>query len=189
MRLTILTLTVCTCFGLSPMYAGDPPAAGTSTQVQPGAEHRSLAHAAHEIKAVIESLEKAKHDFGGHREAAIKDCKAAEKQLREGHEFDLKHDQEGKEKSPVKAEKAEKAEKNEKSVTKSDPETKDEKQHELSEHARIKHAITVLENAVDHLQKAPHDFGGHRVDAVKDCQAAMKQLGEALAFAEKNETK
>ena len=60
MRLTILTLTVCTFLGLSPMYAGDPPAAGTSTQEQPGAEHRSLAHAAHEIKAVIESLEKAR---------------------------------------------------------------------------------------------------------------------------------
>ena len=183
MRLTILTLTACTVFGLSPMYAGDPPAAGTSTQEQPGAEHHSLAHAAHEIKTVIESLEKAKHDFGGHREAAIKDCKAAEKQLREGHEFDLKHEQEGKERSSVKAEKAEK------SVIKSDPETKDGKHHELSEHGRIEHAITVLENAIDHLQKAPHDFGGHRVDAVKDCQAAMKQLREALAFAEKNETK
>jgi len=186
MRLTILTLTACSFLGLTPVFAGDPPAAGTSTQEQPGAEHRSLAHAAHEIKAVIESLEKAKHDFGGHREAAIKDCKAAEKQLREGHEFDLKHDQEGKEKSSVKAEKAEKTEK---SVTKSDPETKDGKHHEMSEHARIEHAITVLENAIDHLQKAPHDFGGHRVDAVKDCQAAMKQLREALAFAEKNETK
>lgn len=189
MRLTILTFTVCTFFGLSPMYAGDPPATGTSTQEQPGAEHRSLAHAAQEIKAVIESLEKAKHDFGGHREAAIKDCKAAEKQLREGHEFDLKHDQEGNEKSPKKAEKTEKTEKTEKSVAKSDPETKDGKHHELSEHARIEHAITVLENAIDHLEKAPHDFGGHRVDAVKDCQTAMKQLREALAFAEKNEKK
>lgn len=185
MRLTILTLTACTIFGLSPMYAGDPPApgGGASNQEQPGAEHHSLAHAAHEIKGVIESLEKAKHDFGGHREAAIKDCKAAEKQLREGHEFDLKHEQEGKEKS------AEKADKAEKSVAKSDPATKGGKHHELSEHARLQHAITVLENAIDHLQKAPHDFGGHRVDAVKDCQAAIKQLREALAFAEKNETK
>lgn len=188
MRLSILTLTACTIFGLAPMYAGDPPAAGTSAQEQPGAEHHSLAHAAHEIKAVIESLEKAKHDFGGHREAAIKDCKAAEKQLREGHEFDLKHEQEGKDKSADKsADKA--ADKSDPSGAKSDPAAKDAKHHEPSEHARIEHAITILEKAIDHLQKAPHDFGGHRVDAVKDCQAAMKQLREALAFAEKNEAK
>ena len=47
---------------------------------------------------------------------------------------------------------------------------------ELKEHPRLGHALVDLHLAKDHLQKAPHDFGGHRADAVKACDEAIKQI-------------
>jgi len=53
---------------------------------------------------------------------------------------------------------------------------------ERREHPRISHAITALQAAIAELQAAPHDFGGHRVEAVQACQGALNQLHLALAY-------
>lgn len=180
MRYPILTLAACALFSLPSVHAGDPPSTAIPAGEKEVTEHHQLGHAARVIKAAIESLEKAKHDFGGHREAALKDCRLAEKQLQEAHEFDLKHDHDGKEGSAAASEKE---------PAKKLTAVPDGKAHELGEHSRIAHAISELDRAIEYLQKAPHDFGGHRTDAVRDCQAAKKQLEEALTFAEKSEKK
>jgi hypothetical protein len=40
-------------------------------------------------------------------------------------------------------------------------------QNEKALHPRIAKAIAALQDAKAYMQAAPHDFGGHRVDAIK----------------------
>lgn len=52
-------------------------------------------------------------------------------------------------------------------------------------HPRIHAAIRELEAAKTELQKAPHDFGGHRADAVQAVDRAIEQLRVALQYDQK----
>ena len=49
-------------------------------------------------------------------------------------------------------------------------------------HPRIAKAIDALKDARAYMMEAPHDFGGHRADAVKATDEAIKQLNLALAY-------
>jgi hypothetical protein len=49
-------------------------------------------------------------------------------------------------------------------------------------HPRIHKAIMCLNAAIAELKAAPHDFGGHRADAVTACENAVSQLKQALAY-------
>jgi hypothetical protein len=49
-------------------------------------------------------------------------------------------------------------------------------------HPRIHAAIREVEAAKAELQKAPHDFGGHRADAVQAVDRAIEQLRVALQY-------
>jgi hypothetical protein len=53
-----------------------------------------------------------------------------------------------------------------------------------AEHPRIAIAIRDLEAAIDYMQKAPHDFGGHRVEAIEASRRAIEQLKLALKYDE-----
>ena len=53
---------------------------------------------------------------------------------------------------------------------------------EAGEHPRLKKAITEMEDAIDYLEKAPHDFGGHRAAALEDTKKAVKSLKLALEY-------
>jgi hypothetical protein len=53
---------------------------------------------------------------------------------------------------------------------------------ERREHPRISRAITDLQGAIAELQAAPHDFGGHRDEAVEACKGALFQLKRALQY-------
>jgi uncharacterized membrane protein YccC len=59
--------------------------------------------------------------------------------------------------------------------------------HEKREHPRMAKAIKDLQDAVDYMQKAPHDFGGHRAEAVEASQRAIQQLKLALQFDKNHE--
>jgi hypothetical protein len=52
-------------------------------------------------------------------------------------------------------------------------------------HPAIRAAIRSLEKAKDEMQHAAHDFGGHRVDAIKACDEAIRQLQLALQYDKK----
>jgi hypothetical protein len=52
-------------------------------------------------------------------------------------------------------------------------------------HPQISAAIRSLERAKDHLQKAAHDFGGHRVEAIQAIDAAIAQLKVCLQYDQK----
>ncbi len=49
-------------------------------------------------------------------------------------------------------------------------------------HPEIRRAIGALERARDYMQHAAHDFGGHRAEALEDCDRAIRQLRLALQF-------
>ncbi len=49
-------------------------------------------------------------------------------------------------------------------------------------HPHIHAAIRELREAKRDLEKADHDFGGHRVDAIKAIDHAIRQLEKALEF-------
>ena len=52
-------------------------------------------------------------------------------------------------------------------------------------HPKIRAAIRALEAAKNEMQQAAHDFGGHRVDALKACDEAIHQLQIALQYDKK----
>lgn len=52
----------------------------------------------------------------------------------------------------------------------------------LEPHPKIHAAIAALVDARSELQTAAHDFGGHRVAAIKAVDAALKQLRLADAY-------
>jgi hypothetical protein len=50
-------------------------------------------------------------------------------------------------------------------------------------HPHIQAAVSELREAKVELEKAAHDFCGHRADALRDTDAALRQLQEALRCA------
>lgn len=53
---------------------------------------------------------------------------------------------------------------------------------EKAEHPRIARAIHSLEDAIAYMEHAPHDFGGHKAEAIAASRAAIVQLKLALAY-------
>jgi len=49
-------------------------------------------------------------------------------------------------------------------------------------HPEIREAIAALRRAKEHMEHAAHDFGGHRVDALRATDAAIHQLEECLKY-------
>ena len=52
-------------------------------------------------------------------------------------------------------------------------------------HPRIAKAIEALRDARAYLESAPHDFGGHRADAIRATDEAIRQLNFAMAYRER----
>jgi len=55
-------------------------------------------------------------------------------------------------------------------------------QNERAMHPRIAAAITALKDARAYMEAAPHDFGGHKVAAIRSTDNAIRDLGQALQF-------
>lgn len=55
-------------------------------------------------------------------------------------------------------------------------------QHEAKKHPRIEKAIDAMKDAIEYMDKAPDDFGGHKAAAIADTKAAIKSLHEALGY-------
>jgi hypothetical protein len=49
-------------------------------------------------------------------------------------------------------------------------------------HPEIRAALNSIDHAKTHLQEAAHDFGGHRVDAIKALDEAHHQLEICLQY-------
>ncbi len=55
-------------------------------------------------------------------------------------------------------------------------------QNERAMHPRIARAIEALKDARAYMEHAPHDFGGHKADAIRATDEAIRQLNFALAY-------
>ena len=55
-------------------------------------------------------------------------------------------------------------------------------QKERAMHPRIAGAIEALKDARAYMAAAPHDFGGHKADAMRATDEAIRQLNFALAY-------
>lgn len=60
---------------------------------------------------------------------------------------------------------------------------------EKAAHPRIAKAINAIEDAIAYMKAAPHDFGGHRVQAIADSEKALRELREALKYREMKDEK
>jgi hypothetical protein len=49
-------------------------------------------------------------------------------------------------------------------------------------HPEIREAIEALRRARGHLEHAAHDFGGHRVEAIKSVDESLHQLQDCLRY-------
>jgi hypothetical protein len=119
----------------------------------------------HVLQGTKLMLERADHDYGGHRVAAIKAIDAAEQQLRLALRSQHKR-------TPLGGKTGGKARGRQ-------PEPQGISNLQLAD------AIVILERTRTLLQKADHDYGGHRVAAVRDIGAAIHQLQVALKFERK----
>jgi hypothetical protein len=154
---------------------------GSSTIQQEKTEHPRIAIALAELHETVADLRRAPHDFGGHRVEAIKACHAAIKQLRLSLEY-------RENKTGAAANNAPGAAGNLPQPSGNGGLTNSPAyQQEKAAHPQIEWAINKINEAIADLQAAPHDFGGHRADAVADCQAAVKQLQLALEFREQKD--
>jgi hypothetical protein len=55
-------------------------------------------------------------------------------------------------------------------------------QNERAMHPRIAAAIAAIKDARAYMQAAPHDFGGHKAEAIRASDEAIRQLNFALAY-------
>jgi hypothetical protein len=55
-------------------------------------------------------------------------------------------------------------------------------QNERAMHPRIARAIEALKDARAYMAEAPHDFGGHKAEAIRATDDAIRQLNFALAY-------
>ncbi len=49
-------------------------------------------------------------------------------------------------------------------------------------HPEIREAIAALRRAKEHMEHAAHDFGGHRVEAIRATDVAIHQLEDCLKY-------
>lgn len=53
---------------------------------------------------------------------------------------------------------------------------------EAQTHPRIAQAITDLEDAIQYMEAAPNNFGGHKAAALAAAREAIRELRASLAF-------
>lgn len=58
---------------------------------------------------------------------------------------------------------------------------------ERETHPRLAAAIAALKDARAYLEAAPHDFGGHKADAIRSTNQAIRDLNEALRYRAKED--
>jgi hypothetical protein len=138
---------------------------------QARAEDEKVSHPLHranrELHEAKKELEKAGHDFGGHKEAAIKDIDHASKHLdRLGAWVKKHHKQEW------------------------EQEHKDEKRAEEKgeKYPRLHAAVHELRRAHKYVKESQYDFGDNKQKelALKDLDRAIHQIDKALVWAKEN---
>ena len=162
--------------------AGLTPGAGEGAQGK-HEKHPHIRAAIHELREATREMKEAAHDFGGHREEALKASEGAIEQLKiclesvgkKGGAGKGAHAEAG---GSVATPKAGKGGGEGAGLAKSG-------QGEGEHHPHIHAALRELHEAARELKEAAHDFGGHREEALKATDFAIEQLKKALEFDKK----
>jgi uncharacterized membrane protein YdfJ with MMPL/SSD domain len=112
------------------------------------------------LHAIKHTLEKADHDYGGHRAAAVTAVKGAAHELK----LALEHANKGKS-----------APKNTKDVGSGNP-------TQILSNKELAASIPALKHTHNVLQQGDNDYGGHRAKAVTELSTAITQLEKALVY-------
>lgn len=163
------TLTALGAFAFTGGGSAQPPPR-TTALVQKAAGHQSasevLTVAVGTLQAVKITLEKADHDYGGHRAAAVHDIGVAEHQLRSAARGLAGHKKSTGVTAPVRG------------VAGSSVHP----ERQVLSDQQLAQAVPQLVGTVAYLQGLPNDPGGHKAKAIRDLNAAVAQLKAALAF-------
>jgi hypothetical protein len=122
----------------------------------------NMAYVSRYVESAATALQNDKSDYGGHRAAAIADIARARTDIANAMAYDNGHEHIGASAMVNAA---------------------NEAAFERSQTASDKNLIyvrTYLERALDMLRRDSHDYGGYRVKAINDLQAARDQLATAL---------
>jgi hypothetical protein len=119
------------------------------------------------VERSIDTLQRARMDYDGHRAAAIGFLNDARADIASALKFDNNRENNG---QPVTSPAPQK------------PAGTDDTSQAAS-NARIRDARNMVANAIDNLQNDNHDYGGNRVKALEDLQKAASELDRALKFA------
>jgi hypothetical protein len=132
------------------------------------ASNQHLHQAIQVLRSAKLTLEKADHDYDGHRAAAVREINASVRQLR----LALEH-------GPRRRTAL---------VGKQTGQGKGARQREPQavSDQQLADAIPALRRTITVLQNANHDYGGHRANAVRDLHAAVRQLEAALKYSRKH---
>lgn len=125
---------------------------------------RSVAGTLASTERAIDTLQRARMDYEGHRAAAIKALNDAREDLAAALKADSSHEVP----SPVPT------------VSASLPGGTDDTSQAAS-NARLREARALVVAAIANLKNDNHDYGGYRVQAIEDLQLAQSELDKALA--------
>ena len=141
------------------------PLAGLSAQmstISQSVSNQVLLETVPILQTLNNTLANADRDYDWHRANAVVDISGAEKQLGDALRFVGQI-------TDIDA-----------NPTRTDKGTHPESQ-KLSD-AQLAAEVPVLKMAITILEHADHDYGGHRVDAIHDLEAAVVQIEKALAY-------
>jgi tetratricopeptide (TPR) repeat protein len=115
-----------------------------------------LHHALYEMKEAHKQLKEAGHDFGGHRERALEGLDAAIRQTEKALEAigDPYHGYTPREGT----------------------------YHEYKNFVHLRHSVVEMKEARRELKEAPHDYKGHRDEAIRFLDYAIEQVDKCLPF-------
>jgi hypothetical protein len=132
-----------------------------------GRSDHSLSATMSLVERSIDTLQRARMDYDGHRAAAIGFLNEARIDLAAALQFDNSKEYKG---QPVGSPSPQK------------PGGTDDSSQAASD-SRIRAAQNMVATAIDNLQKDNHDYGGNRVKAIEDLQKAASELARALKSA------
>jgi hypothetical protein len=156
---------------LAGVALGPGPASARAKLTEPQKVSNAQLHTAlHTLRVTNQTLKAADHDYGGHREAAIKAVTAAEHQLKLALEAVSPHHP-----------------KKEGQVARGGTHPKEPEPQDIS-NVQLAESIGVLKDTIRYLRHTDEDYGGHRAHAIRDLEGAVAQLQLALQF-EKNKGK
>lgn len=151
-----------------PANAG--PGKGAKREPQPVSDAQ-LREGLYVLQSTKKMLESADHDYGGHRVAAIGAVGAAQRQLTLALHWRHKAAAPGSKVGP-------------KAGGRGAGRGKQPEPQGIS-NLQLADAIVILERTRSVLEKADHDYGGHRAAAVRDLGGAIRQLKVALKYEKK----